>query len=143
MNTNNASASLVPSLKTTRMLCMLTFPIALFRSSAGTATDTLPAPMLTRSAQTEQSVSLITNARYFEDAKLEEADRFDGFQGDFELTAPVNETMQFRLILPVYTDGTARLTAPPTGERIHIDGTAGTFDFPSVLFDRVQLVNRF
>lgn len=43
--------------------------------------------------------------------------------------------MQFRFVLPAYTDGRARLLDPPTGERIDIDGPAGTFDMPSVLFE--------
>lgn len=108
---------------------------ALCCSALSLTAATLPRPLLTRPAQTEHSVSIIGNFHYFEDEKLEEADQFDGYGIDFELFVPINQTMQFRFILPAYLDGDARLTKPATYQRIDIDGTAGTLDLPSVLFE--------
>ena len=97
-------------------------------------------PILTRPAATIDTFSVISNARYFRNVKLEEADRFSGYGFDFEVAIPFKESMQFRLILPAYTRGKARLIDPPTFETITIKGPAGTFDYPTILFDH-QLID--
>ncbi|TVP79846.1 MAG: hypothetical protein EA353_05285 [Puniceicoccaceae bacterium] len=99
-------------------------------------TDTQrPTPILTRPAATAQSISIIANAKYFDDVQLEEANEFDGFGSELELTVPFRQNMQLRFILPVYTSGKATLIDPPTGERIRIKGPSGTFNYPTILFD--------
>jgi hypothetical protein len=96
-------------------------------------------PILTRSAVTVESLSLLANARYFKNVELEEADRFTGYGFDFEVAIPFKESMQFRVLLPAYTRGKARLLKPRTLETITIKGPAGTFDYPTILFDHQLL----
>lgn len=92
-------------------------------------------PIMTRPAVIADSFSVISNARYFRNVKLEEADRFSGYGFDIELAIPFRESMQFRLILPAYMYGKARLIDPPTMETITIKGPSGTFDYPTILLD--------
>ena len=92
-------------------------------------------PILTRPATMADSFSVISNARYFRNVKLQEADRFTGYGFDVEVAVPFRESMQFRLVLPAYTRGKARLLKPRTLETITIKGPAGTFDYPTILFD--------
>lgn len=104
-------------------------------SAPALAGETTTDPIIARPATTAKSISVIGNARYFENVELEEADRFDGYGLDLEVAVPLNATMQLRFVLPAYTYGKARLTSPPTHERIRIKGPAGIFDYPAILFD--------
>lgn len=92
-------------------------------------------PILTRPATTVESLAIIVNARYFKNVKLEEADRFTGYAYDLEVMVPLTQSMQLRFILPAYTYGKARLIDPSTYEEITIKGPAGTFDYPTILFE--------
>lgn len=95
-------------------------------------------PIRTKSAQTDSSIKVELTAHSFSDVTLDEADEFDGWGTSFELTLPFNDTMQFRLSLPFYTDGDARLTnpgRPDTGQSIDINGNGGVFDFSTLQFE--------
>lgn len=94
-------------------------------------------PIFTRYAETAKKITFNTTARIFNDVQLQEADRFDGWGIDADLTIPIpfTERFQVRLFWPFYTDGDARLInpgQPDTGRRIDIRGYGGTFEFPNV-----------
>jgi hypothetical protein len=82
-------------------------------------------------------VTLNTTARVFNDVQLQEANGFDGWGIDADLTVriPWTDRWQVRAYWPFYTEGHAKLTDPghpDTGGRIRIDGYGGIFDFPNV-----------
>ena len=95
-------------------------------------------PIHSRYAQTQKNwVTLNTTARVFNDVQLQEANSFDGWGIDADLTVriPWTERWQVRVFWPFYTEGHAKLTDPghpDTGRRIRIDGYGGIFDFPNV-----------
>jgi len=97
-------------------------------------------PVYTRYAETVKKITFNGTGRLFRDLQLQEADNFDGWTVDADLTVPIpgTERFQIRLYWPFYTDGTARLIdpgQPDTGKKIDIYGYGGTFDFPSMSFD--------
>jgi hypothetical protein len=94
-------------------------------------------PIFTRYAETVKKITFNATARTFNDVQLQEADRFDGWAMDADLTIPIPFTKRFqvRVMWPFYTDGEARLIDPghrDTGQRIDVHGYGGTFDFPNV-----------
>jgi hypothetical protein len=94
-------------------------------------------PIFTRYAETAKKITFNATARIFNDVQLQEADRFDGWGVDADLTMPIpyTKTFQLRLFWPFYTDGDARLIDPghpDTGRRIDVRGYGGVFDFPNV-----------
>ncbi len=101
-------------------------------------------PISARFAQTQTDFSVELGAYSFSELELEEADEFDGWTAGLEFVAPLGklseklDTMQLRLLLPVYADGDARVTdtsKPDFGEKIDIDGNGGVFDFTTLQFE--------
>jgi hypothetical protein len=97
-------------------------------------------PISTRYAATSKKITLNTSGRIFNDVQLQEADRFDGWTVDADLTIPIpgTEHFQVRLYWPFYTEGTARLIdpgQPDTGHKIDIHGYGGMFDYPSITLE--------
>jgi hypothetical protein len=93
-------------------------------------------PIFTRYAETVRKITFNANARIFNHVALQEADHFDGWGVDADLTVPIPYTKHFqvRLSWPFYTEGEARVREkgrPDTGQRIDIYGYGGTFDFPN------------
>jgi hypothetical protein len=93
-------------------------------------------PIFTRYAETVRKVTFNANARVFNDVDLQEADEFDGWSVDADLTfrIPYTERFQVRLSWPFYTDGEARVREKgrvDTGRRIDIRGYGGAFEFPT------------
>lgn len=94
-------------------------------------------PIFTRHAETVKKITFNSGVTLFHDVQLQEADNFDGVSVDADLTIPIpyTKTFQVRLEWPFYTEGRARLIdkdAPDRGERIHIRGYNGTFQFANV-----------
>ena len=94
-------------------------------------------PLMTRYAETAKKITLNAGAHIFNGVDLQEADKFDGYTVDADLTVPIPYTKhwQLRLSYPFYTDGEARLTnpgQPDTGKKIDISGYGGVFDFANV-----------
>ncbi|MDX1486774.1 MAG: hypothetical protein R3268_01140 [Acidiferrobacterales bacterium] len=105
-------------------------------------TEPLLQPIFSRYAQTASKLYLDTTLRYFEDVQLQEADDFDGWGLDAEVTYPFRRNMQLRFVVPLYTEGTAVRTEPPNqGAEIDIEGNGGTFDFFSVIFEHQVKAN--
>jgi len=95
-------------------------------------------PIATRSAQTLSEITLNGTYTHFKDVTLQEADDFDGWSVDVDLTIPFKDRFQLWLFLPLRTEGDARLTDPGSvdrGERIDIEGNGGVYGFPSVVFE--------
>lgn len=95
-------------------------------------------PLETRYAQTLEGLTLTGSYRYFTDMELQEADRFDGWSLDLDLSLPLNDRFQLWLSLPVYTRGQARLTnpgQPDTGREIDIKGNGGVYNFTTLNFE--------
>lgn len=93
-------------------------------------------PIFTRYAETAKKITFNANARIFNDVQLQEADSFDGWGVDADLTIPIpyTERFQLRLSWPFYTDGEARVTEKgrsDTGQSIDVRGYGGVFDFPN------------
>jgi hypothetical protein len=91
-------------------------------------------PLLSRWAEASHQVTVKSTFRYFKDAELEEADHFDGWGVDFDLTVPVWKRFQLRLLVPIYTAGEAELVQG--GKEIDIEGYSGTFDQPSLFLEQ-------
>jgi hypothetical protein len=94
-------------------------------------------PIFTRYAETVKKITFNSGVTLFHDVQLQEADNFDGWSVDADLTIPIpyTKTFQLRLEWPFYTDGRARVTdkeAPDRGERIDVRGYGGTFQFPNL-----------
>jgi hypothetical protein len=94
-------------------------------------------PIFTRYAETAKKITFNATARIFNDVQMQEADRFDGWGVDADLTIPIPYTrsLQLRVFWPFYTDGDARLTDPghpDTGRRVDVRGYGGVFEFPNV-----------
>jgi hypothetical protein len=94
-------------------------------------------PIFTRYAETVKTFSFNATARVFNDVQLQEADRYDGWGVDADLTVriPYTKHFQVRVMWPFYTEGDARLIDPghkDTGRRINVRGYGGTFDYASV-----------
>lgn len=129
---NPLTRSLIPA------LCVVTFA---WLSSAGEdphEPDYQLQPLITHYARTATKYTLQMGVRYFDDIELQEADHFDGYTVDAELTVPFLKRFQLRLLYPAYTDGEARVTDagnPAKGETVDVDGRGGVFDFASAFVD--------
>ena len=94
-------------------------------------------PIFTRYAETAKKITFNATARIFSDVQMQEADRYDGWGVDADLTIPIPYTKRFqlRLFWPFYTDGDARLIDPghpDTGRRVDVRGYGGVFEFPNI-----------
>jgi len=93
-------------------------------------------PIYTRYAETVKKVTFNANLHIFNDVQLQEADRFDGWSVDADLTfrIPYTKRFQIRIAWPFYTDGEARVIdpGPDFHRKTDIRGYGGTFEFPSV-----------
>lgn len=107
--------------------------LSLFVTTAAVAQNSTLQPISTRFAQTQTAISLDIMAKRFSDVELDEADQFDGYTAVFELTVPIAADKQFRLSVPFYTSGDARLK--PGGQPIHIEGKGGVFDYATLEFE--------
>jgi hypothetical protein len=93
-------------------------------------------PILTRYAETVKKITFNASVHVFNDVQLQEADRFDGWTVDADLTIriPYTKRWQARVFWPFYTEGDARVIEP--GRDFHtktdIRGYGGVFDFASV-----------
>ncbi len=109
--------------------------------AAGSGTQCEVKPLVSYYAQTVKSLTLRGGIHYFDDMKLQEADHFDGYNLDFELTVPLLDRLQFRFYYPAYTDGDATAYADgngiayPEGLDADISGSGGILDFPSINLD--------
>ncbi len=79
-------------------------------------------PIFTRYAETVKKITFNSSLSLFHDVQLQEADEFNGWSVDADLTIPIpyTKTFQLRLEWPFYTDGRARVIdneAPDRGER--------------------------
>jgi len=83
--------------------------LSLSVKTAAVAQNSTLQPISTRFAQTQTEISLDIMAKRFSDVELDEADQFDGYTAVFELTVPIAADKQFRLSVPFYTSGDARL----------------------------------
>jgi len=98
-------------------------------------------PLYSYYAQTVSHLTVRGGVHYFDDMKLQEADNFDGYNIDFELTVPLLKQLQFRFYYPAYTDGDATAYADgngidyPEGIDVDISGSGGILDFPSINLD--------
>ena len=129
-----------PLLSTALALALSLGTIAVSAEKAPEGPDYQLQPLTTRHARTATKITLHTTARFFDGMELQEANNFDGYTVEFELTIPFWERFQLRLYYPAYTDGDARLTqgtpgqsAP--GDKVDVSGDGGTFDFPSAILD--------
>jgi len=115
-------------------------------SPAARAGDYQLLPIDTRPAQTLSGITLNGSFRYFTDVTLDEADNFDGWTADLDLTIPFMERFQFRVFLPLYTKGDAKLRKDNVfqskGDSLDIDGAGGVWDFPSVEFEHQLMFER-
>jgi hypothetical protein len=126
------AASYVMGLKT---VLLAVLHLTLFCASAQAQTDGFERrPIVTRYAKTASSVQVDVTGRYFTQVQMQEADHFDGWGVDLDFTVPFHRTMQFRLLLPIYTDGDAR--EKETHEDIDIHGYGGVFDFATLFFEQ-------
>jgi len=94
-------------------------------------------PIFTRYAETVKKITFNSSVTLFHDVQLQEADNFDGWSVDADLTIPIpyTKTFQLRVEWPFYTDGRARVIekeAPDRGQRIDVRGYNGTFQFANV-----------
>ena len=97
-------------------------------------------PIFTRYAETAKKITFNATARIFNDVQMQEADRYDGWGVDADLTIPIPYTKRFqlRVFWPFYTDGDARLIDPghrDTGRRVDVRGYGGVFEFPNIQLD--------
>jgi hypothetical protein len=103
-------------------------------------------PIETRPAQTLSGITLDSSFRYFTDMTLDEADNFDGWTVDFDLTVPFMDRFQLRVFLPAYTRGDAKLRQDvlfqDKGESLDIHGAGGIWDFPSVELEHQLMFER-
>ena len=115
-------------------------------SCAAWAGDYQLLPIETRPAQTLSGITLDASYRYFTDMTLDEADNFDGWTADFDLTIPFMDRFQLRVFLPVYTKGDAKLRQDNAyqrkGDSLDIHGAGGIWDFPSVEFEHQLMFER-
>lgn len=75
---------------------------------------------------------------YFTNVSIDEANNFDGWTGEVDLTIPFNDQLQMRAYLPFYTSGKAdydKPGSPEDGERIDVSDNGGVYDFPRVELD--------
>lgn len=117
---------------------LVSWPLV-FWPSGGLAAEAnyYPQPIFNRYARTSSKITVDATARYFEDVELQEADSFDGWGLDLDITFPFFETMQLYFVIPFYTDGEAETIED--GEDIDIDGYGGVFDFASIIFEHQVL----
>ena len=93
-------------------------------------------PLYTRYAETVKKITFNAPFHVFTDVQLQEADHFDGWTVDADLTfrIPYTKHLQARIFWPFYTEGDARVIDP--GSDYHRDteirGYGGTFDYPSI-----------
>ncbi len=112
--------------------------------SVGAVNATLQ-PISTRFAQIQTDISVEVMAATFTEVELEEEDDFDGWSANMEIVVPLETTgnpMQLRFLLPLYTDGDARITddtKPNFGDKTDIDGYGGVYDYLSLQFERQWL----
>lgn len=93
-------------------------------------------PIFSRYAETVKKVTFNANVSLFNDMELQEADHFDGWTVDADLTIPIpwTKTFQLRLEWPFYTDGTARVNDPEAidnNQKIDVRGYGGVWKFPN------------
>jgi hypothetical protein len=97
-------------------------------------------PIMTRYAKTVDKITFNTTARIFRNVQLQEADSFDGWTIDADLTVPIPwvKWLQVRLYYPFYTEGEARVTKPGSrqfGQSVDVRGYAGLYDLASLEVD--------
>ncbi len=98
-------------------------------------------PLFSRYAQTQRNwVTVNTTARVFNNVDLQEANSFDGWGIDADVTirVPYVDHLQLRVFWPFYTEGKAEISDPARkdyGQNIRIDGHGGALDFPNVELD--------
>jgi hypothetical protein len=96
-------------------------------------------PLYTRYAETVKKITFNATMHVFTDVQLQEADHFDGWTVDADLTfrIPYTKHLQMRIFWPFYTEGDARVIDP--GRDYHRDtqirGYGGVFDFANVELD--------
>lgn len=106
----------------------------LFATQAGAAGSADISPFFTHSAQTQSQVSVELRTRYFEEALLQEIENFDGYSVSAEMVWPFGPRSQIRVILPFYTEGDA--DSRRGRSYFDIEGYGGTFEFPSLVYER-------
>lgn len=95
-------------------------------------------PIFSRYAETQKKwVTFNTTARVFNGVDLQEANSFDGWgiDADVTLRVPFTKYLQARVFWPFYTEGKGAISDPARtdyGQHIRIDGHGGVFDFPNV-----------
>jgi hypothetical protein len=126
------------------------FGLVLLLSASSAWSEYRVQPIETRSAQIRPGVTLDAGFQYFTDVTLQEADEFDGWTADLDLTIPFMDRFQLRVYLPVYTKGDATLQEDTLwekkGDSIDIDGWTGVYDFASLTFEHQLMFddrNRF
>lgn len=124
-----------PSMLGTCLLCTaVSLPGALPAAHAAGGNELL----YSRGAQIQKRPSVDLRVNWFEDALLEELRGFDGYQVNLDATWPLSPESQVRVVLPVYTegDGTFFYDGVPRDEHLDLEGYGGTFEFPSIIYER-------
>jgi len=95
-------------------------------------------PIFSRYAEAQKNwVTINTTARVFNKVDLQEANSFDGwgFDADVTLRVPYVDGLQVHVLWPFYTKGEAQVSDPTRSDyrkHIEIEGSGGMFDFNSV-----------
>ena len=94
-------------------------------------------PVFSRQAQNQEHIKGYATVRYFSNTELQEITNFSAWQAELELAVPFNDTMQFRLLLPVYTSGNGDMSNPwiPNRFRTDVNGWGGTFSYATLQFE--------
>jgi len=106
--------------------------------SSSTA-DVVERAIIARPATTTRRFNMDVYGSYVDGLPLQEATDFKGWTAGLDFTAPLNRTMQLRVLLPVRTEGDAVLVS--NDEDIHIKGWSGIFDFATLFFEH-QVIGR-
>ena len=94
--------------------------------------------LYSRGARMQQAPSVDLRVNWFKDAHLEELREFDGYQISLDATWPLSPKSQVRVVLPVFTkgDGTFFYDNVLRPEHLDVEGNGGTFEFPSLVYER-------
>jgi len=95
-------------------------------------------PIKTDPAQIQDKIMLSISWESFQDMELDEVENFDGWTVATELVLPFMDKFQFRLNMPLRTEGDAVVKSdhwlhPDT--KIDVDGNGGVFDFITLVFE--------
>ena len=108
--------------------------LGLLVGTAAFAAEPQVFPSSTRAADTQSSVSLSGNLRYFSDFSLEQGGSVEGWPRGLDLRVPFGEGVQARVYLPAQSEEEmlARQAGVELGRRADGEGYGDSLDLPSV-----------